>query len=182
MGCFSLPVRQKILGLLLLSSQLGFATELEGVKVLPKMSCEGQEVPLHGFGLRTATLLKIKIYVLAFYSQDLTSRPQCFHITYLKVFSDKDVDRAWDYQFEESAEHRYPEFKTHLETLKKAFGEIKGDRTQTITLSAESTKLYENGKLQGEIKGLDFQKTFLSIWFGKNPPTEELKKALLKKP
>lgn len=182
MGCFTLSLRQKILIALLLLPQLSLSAELEGVDVPKSVVCEGQETPLHGHGLRTATLLRIKIYVLAFYSQNLNSRPMCFHITYLKNFSDKDVDRAWDYQFKESGEHSYPLLKDHLVELKKYFGEISGERKQTIALVGDTTRFYENGKLKGEIKSEDFQKNFLSIWFGKNPPTEELQEALLKKP
>jgi hypothetical protein len=167
---------------LLLLPLIGYSAELEGVKIPPTTICEGKEIPLHGFGIRTATIFKIKVYVLGFYSENLDSRPMCFHLTYLNDFSGKDVDRAWDYQFKESAEHKYPEFKNHVEELKKFFGEITGERTQFIQLTNETTKFYENGKLKGEIQSMDFQKTFLSIWFGKNPPTKELKEALLKKP
>jgi hypothetical protein len=180
MGRFSLSFCKKILIFLGLFSQLSQALELEKVKIPDSLNCEGQETPLHGYGLRTATVFKIKVYVLALYSQDLEARPMCFNITYLKDFNNKDVDRAWEYQFKESAEHKYPELKEHLSLLGDFFGEIKGPRSQNISLVNDTTKFYENGILKGEIKGKDFQKAFLSIWFGKNPPTKELKKGLMK--
>lgn len=188
MGRFSLSFRQKIILSFLLSSQLLYGAELEGVKIPDKVLCEGQEVPLHGAGLRTATFLKIKVFVLAFYSpvriqkpdwKNLNQRPMCFHLTYLRDFDAKDVDKAWDYQFKESAEHNYPQLKDHIMEVKKYFGEIKGDRAQHFNMVGDVTKIYENGKLQGEIKGTDFQKSFLSIWLGKNPPTEELQEGIL---
>lgn len=188
MGRISLSFRQKLILSFLLSSQLLYGAELEGVKIPDKVVCEGQEVPLHGAGLRTATFLKIKVFVLAVYSpvriqkqdwKNLNHRPMCFHLTYLRDFDAKDVDKAWDYQFKESAEHSYPLLKEHIVDVKKFFGEIKNDRTQHFALVGDSTKIYENGMLQGEIKGEDFQKSFLSIWLGKNPPTQELQQGIL---
>jgi hypothetical protein len=190
MGRFSLPLFKKILILLPLTlfNKVG-ATEIADIKILPTISCDGKEIPLSGAGLRTATILKIKIYVLALYTPtpirkdngpELEQRPICFDLTYLRDFDNGDVDKAWKYQFEESAEHKYGNFKNDLNELQKIFGEIKGKRNQFIEFTGETSKFYENGKLKGEIKGKDFQKTFLSIWFGKNPPTEALKENLLK--
>jgi hypothetical protein len=193
MGCFSLSFYKKVLTL----SWLFFLTlastraEIEGVNVPEKFKCADQELALSGAALRTATFFKIKIYVLALYASqriktgsgsELEQRPLCFVMTYLKDFDEKDVDRAWDYQFKESSEHPYPDLKNHIKELKHFFGEIKGLRKQTIELSLDSTKFYENDKLKGEIKSKDFQQSFLSIWFGKNPPTKDLKETLLQGP
>ena len=190
MGRFSLPLFKKILILLALSLfNKVWAKEIADVKILPTFSCDGKEIPLSGAGLRTATILKIKIYVLALYAQipirkgndtELEQRPICFDLTYLRDFDNGDVDKAWKYQFEESAEHKYANLKNDVNELQKIFGEIKGKRNQFIEFTNETSKFYENGDLKGEIKGKDFQKTFLSIWFGKNPPTEALKENLLK--
>lgn len=189
MGRFTLPIHKKILSLLvlLLSLNLG-AKEIEGVTLTDTLSCEGKQLPLSGAGLRTATFLKVKIFVIGLYAEkkiiqgkgpELDQRPLCFTITYLRNFDNEEVDKAWDYQFSESSEHKYPEFKNDVEALKKFFGEIKGPKNQTFALLPDRTLAYENGELKGEIKGSDFQKSFLSIWFGKNPPTPELKRSLL---
>lgn len=190
MGRFSLPLFKMISILLALTFffEAG-AKEIADVKILPIIKCDGKQIPLSGAGLRTATILKIKIYVLALYAPtpirkdsgpELEQRPICFDLTYLRDFDNGDVDKAWKYQFEESAEHKYANFKNDLNELQKIFGEIKGKRNQFIEFTGESSKFYENGQLKGEIKGKDFQKTFLSIWFGENPPTEVLKENLLK--
>ncbi len=190
MGSFSLSFFKKILifNILFLAFSAFGDVKIEGVKLPAIMKCAGQDIALSGHGLRTATFFKIKIYVAGFYAgekisssnlEKLAQRPLCFSFTYLKDFSDSDVDRAWSYQFEESSEHSYPKFKDDVKLLKNFFGKIYGERNQVIELSQDSTFFYENGKPVGEIKGADFQKAFLSIWFGKKPPTEELKKSLL---
>ncbi len=190
MGSFSLSFFKKILifNILFLAFTAFGDVKIEGVNLPATMKCAGEEIALSGHGLRTATFFKIKIYVAGFYAKEkvtplhlekLDQRPLCFSFTYLKDFSDSDVDRAWNYQFEESSEHSYPKFKDDIKLLKSFFGKIHGERNQVIELSQDSTFFYENSKLAGEIKGADFQKAFLSIWFGKKPPTEELKKSLL---
>jgi hypothetical protein len=90
------------------------------------------------------------------------------------------VDKAWGFQFKESSMHPYPELEGHVKEIQKFFGEIKGERTENFVLEEGSTKIYENGALKGEIKGSEFQKNFLSLWFGKKPPTQELQEELLK--
>lgn len=189
MGCFTLSLYQKSLILLLTFFNLSaFAREIEGVKIPDTIMCEGREIPLSGAGLRTATFLKIRVFVLAVYApkkilkgkgEELNQRPMCFEMTYLREFDNEDVDKAWDYQFKESSNHDYPGLKDHVKELKKYFGEIKGDRKESLSLVEGTTKVYENGELKGEIKGEDFQKSFLSLWFGPNPPTKHLQESIL---
>jgi len=61
------------------------------------------------------------------------------------------VVKAWDYQFEE-----------------------------IFCLIENSTQIYKSGKLKGKIKDKNYQKSFLSIWFGSNSPAKELKESILK--
>lgn len=189
MGCLTLSFYKKSLTLLIAFFSLGaFALEIEGVKIPDKITCEGKEIPLSGAGLRTATFLKVRVFVLAVYAPtkilkgkgaELDQRPMCFEMTYLREFDNEDVDKAWDYQFKESSTHDYPGLKDHVKDVKKYFGEIKGDRKESFSLVEGTTKVYENGELKGEIKGEDFQKSFLSIWFGPNPPTKHLQESIL---
>ena len=192
MGRFTLSFCKKVIflfwGFSLLTGLIQ-AAEIEGVKIPATIICDGKELPLSGAGLRTATFLNIKVYVVAVYAPEkiktgnlaeLEQRPLCFEMTYLKEFDSEDVDKAWDFQFKESGQHNYPALKEDVMNIKKYFGEIKGDRKESFTLTGETTKVFENGELKGEIKGKDFQKSFLSIWFGTNPPTKDLQKDLLK--
>lgn len=176
-----------IIGFLFISS--AFALELEGVNIPQTLKCAEVETALSGYGLRTATWLRIKVYVLAVYAPkkitkddgaNPTARPLCFELTYLKDFDNDDVDKAWDYQFKESSQHSYAGLKDDIMNVKKYFGPIKGERKESFVLTEDKTFLYENGALKGEIAGKDFQRSFLSMWFGTNPPSPELKESLLK--
>ncbi len=188
MGRFTLSFF-KIIFCTLFTLSWASAAKIEGVNIPATMNCEGKEIPLSGAGIRTATFLRVKVFVLAVYAPEkiktgqgaeLEQRPMCFQMTYLREFDNEDVDKAWDFQFKDSAEYDYPTLKDDIMNLKKFFGEIKDERTESLALTSETTKVYENGKLKGEIKGKDFQKSFLSIWFGSKPPTKDLQKDLLK--
>lgn len=169
--------------IILIQNAMSF--EIADTKIPDTMKCHGQELPLQAAGLRTATIFGIKVYVVALYAKekltDMNSivRPVCYEISYLRDVDNEDTDKAWEFQFKESSEHNYSELKNHISILKSSFGEIKGDRKHVFALSDKQTDLYENGVLMGKIEGTDFQKSFLSVWYGENPPTKDVKSALL---
>jgi hypothetical protein len=187
MGSFSLSIR-KALALYFLLTSFVVAKTIEGVNFPDERECSQEELPLQGVALRKATVFGIKVYAFAYYSKNpiknpesaaFNERPICMEAVYLRDFSDKDVNRAWDYQFKESSQFPYDELKKDIEDVKLFFGEIKGERKESFILTKEKTIFLENSKQVGEINGINFQKNFLSIWFGKNPPTKEFQKELL---
>ncbi len=190
MGCIALSVRKACLVLTLLMSS-AFAAELEGIKLRDKMPCAGVELPLQAAGLRAATIFNIRVYVLAMYTPSLLpaglkdpnidKRPMCFEVHYMRDVEKAKVDEAWEFQFKESSEYPYPALKEHITLLQKFFGKIEANKgVHLFELTENSTKVYENGEYKGEIPGKEFGKNFLSVFFGKKPPTDELKEALIK--
>lgn len=189
MGRISLSIRKALV--LLLFPGVVSAAELEGVKLRDKMICAGTELPLQAAGLRAATIFNIRVYVLAMYTptplpeglkdQNIDKRPMCFEVHYMRDVEKEKVDKAWEFQFEESSGYPYPKLKEHISLLQKFFGKIKANEgVHLFELTGTSTKVYENGEYKGEIPGTEFGKNFLSVFFGKNPPTKDLRKALLK--
>lgn len=185
MGSLTLSFLKKIVPFLLIRSV--HARTVHGIELKEELLCGGKALPLQSAALRTATFFKIKVYVVALYAEKKmtanfteTNKPVCFEITYLRDVSDADADRAWEYQFKESSDFPYKDLTLHVQKLKEFFGDIKDERKHLFELKEGATLFSENGKLKGEISGEEFQKNFLSIWFGKNPPTAEVKEALLK--
>ncbi len=189
MGRFSLSIRKALV--LLLISTGAPAAELEGIKLRDSMTCAGSELPLQAAGLRAATVFNIRVYVLAMYSANslpgglkdanIDKRPMCFEVHYMRDVEKKKVDEAWEYQFEDSSEYPYPALKEHITLLKKFFGKIKANQgVHLFELTETATKVYENGEYKGEIPGKEFGKNFISVFFGKNPPTKDLREALIK--
>jgi len=155
---------------------------LEGMTIPDTMSIEGNEHKLQAAGVRKATIFGIKVFTLAFYNKTLSlmEKPFCFEFTYFRDFSNSQVDEAWDFQFNESNEFKYPELATDLTRLKEFLGEIKGERKQTFIFSGNTIKVYENGQLKGEIQSENFQKSFISLWIGEKSPVSQFKTELKK--
>jgi len=165
-----------------------FSLEVGSTNVPETMKCGDKNLALSAVAIRTATFFNIKIFVLAIYAakklapikdQYNQELPICFEITYLRDIDKKDADAAWELTFQQSSDYPYPELKNHLARLKGFTGPIKNERKHLFEFLPESTKFYENGIYKGEFKEKEFQKNFYSIWFGKNPPTKELKQQLL---
>ena len=190
MGCFSLSVRKALISSLFALSIPAFAAEVDGVKLKDTMNCGGTEVPLIAAGLRDATIFNIRVYVLAMYAPgqvtsltdpNVEKRPMCFEVHYLRDVEKEKVDEAWEYQFKESSEYEYPKLKEDIKLLQKFFGEIKKDKgIHLFEILENSTKVYETGVYKGEIPGKEFGKNFISVFYGKNPPTKKLREALMK--
>lgn len=166
------------------------ALVLEGVTVPPQATAAGQVLQLNGAGLRTVILLviPIKAYVAAFYTPTRlrTERmvlaspgPLRFDFTFLQAVGTDQVAQAWQSQFDESGTHSYANYSKDLAAFIKLFGPIKKNGTQSVQLVGTDTFVYENGTLKGSVAGRDFQKAFLSLWFGSNPVATSLKTALL---
>jgi len=188
MGSFSLPIWKKIVFLIFFPSFV-LAKNVQGISLSDSLECDGKILPLQSYGTRKATIFGIKVYVMAYYGEKaikrddplnaLSQRPMCLDIHYLRDFDNEDVDKAWEYQFKESSTYPYPDLKQDLENIKLFFGAIKGKRKQSFKLTTDKTLILENDSLKGTIQGGNFQKNFLYIFFGKNPPTKDLKEELL---
>lgn len=188
MGRFTLSFRKAFLVFFL--TLPAFGAVVDGVKLKDTLNCGGTELPLVAAGLRGATIFNIRVYVLAMYAQTVVTsltdpnvekRPMCFEVHYLRDVEKKKVDEAWEYQFKESSEYPYPKLKDDIKALQTFFGEIKADKgIHLFELLENSTKVYETGVYKGEIPGKEFGKNFVSVFYGKNPPTKELREALTK--
>ncbi|MBN2438300.1 MAG: chalcone isomerase family protein [Deltaproteobacteria bacterium] len=65
-------------------------------------------------------------------------------------------------------------------TLYSLYRDVKpGDRYSFTYIPGIGSQIALNGKILGTISGLDFANAMLSIWLGRNPLDQSLKKALL---
>lgn len=177
---------------ILLAASTCQATQIEGVKVPPTTTVSGTTLQLNGAGLRTFTLvlIPIKIYVAAFYTPaplrtatavSSSPGPMKFVFTFLRGVSKNQVGEAWSSQFQASASFTYAGFDKDRSEFIGMFGPIAPMGTQAVEFVGDNTNIYDAGKLKGTIVGRNFQKAFLSLWFGSNPVSPDLKSALLGK-
>lgn len=168
----------------------GVAVEIQGVTVPPQVQVAGSSLQLNGTGLRTFTLLMvpIKIYVAAFYtpaalrtSEEVLSSagPMQFDFTFLRSVGQSDVTKAWTSQFAQSVGYTYPGYEKDRDAFIAMFGPLSSGGVEQVRLIGTNTVVFDQGTKKGTITGRDFQKSFLSLWFGSNPVAPDLKDALL---
>lgn len=167
------------------------SAEIAGVRVPEsRTTSEGRTLVLVGAGIRTATLLNIKVYVAALYAPARQTRPEALlkarpiwmDFTFLRDVDEGRGDDAWEYQFKQSVPDPYPGMENDVLRLKAFFGPIRKFDVQSFHLDGDKTTVFVNGTVKGAISGPAFQKAFMTIWMGPKPPSEALKKALLGAP
>ena len=176
--------------LMLLTLSSAFPLEIQGIQVPQQVTVNGQSLALNGAGLRTVKIafIPIKAYVAAFYaSAPLKSEeavlsspgPLQFTFTFLKSVSQGQVTDAWQSQIQASMTYSYPDSEKDTAAFVGMFGALSQGGVEMVQFVGSQTQVYDNGQLKGTIMGRDFQKAFLSLWFGSNPVQQDLKAALL---
>lgn len=188
-----IPMRATVFALLFFALSITApALEIEGIRIPPTATVSGQTLRLNGAGLRTVVLLivPVKAYVASFYAPSplrsekavlASPGPMQFNFAFLQAVPKGQVACAWRAQFEDSVSHTYPGFAADRDAFIKMFGALKKGGVETVELDEDVTRCYDDGILKGSVQGRDFQKAFLSLWFGSKPVMPSLKSALLGK-
>jgi len=180
-----------ILGIILVDS--GFAREYKGVTFPDTDTIGGTTCKLNGIGLRIKKIVvvSINVYLGALYLEkpstaaaDVISTDQVkrvvLHFIYNNVGA-KDLVNAWNEGFEKNAPAQKAALQDRINTFNGYFTEpVKSGEKIIITyIPGQGTEVSVKGKVKGVIQGKDFMEGLFSVWFGKNPPTEGLKKGML---
>lgn len=182
------PACVALLSLLILP--VASAKTIEGVQVPETKTVSGKNLKLNGAGLRTVKLgpVPVKVYVAAFYAPNALSSekavmgskgPLRFDFTFLRGVNQGQVKEAWNAQFRASASYSYGNLAADQAKFISFFGPLKKGGVESVEIDGNVTRVYDGGTLKGEIAGKDFQKAFLSLWFGSKAVMPELKSALL---
>jgi len=174
----------------LLAATAATAVEIQGVKIPPTVEVAGKTLQLNGAGLRTFTLVfvPIKIYVAALHSPaplrsadavNASTGPLQFTFTFLRDVGQGDVTEAWQKQFAASNTHTYAGYEKDRDAFIAMLGPIQSGGAETVQLVGTDTIVIDQGKMKGTIPGRNFQQSFLSLWFGSDPVSDDLKAALL---
>lgn len=166
------------------------ALEVAGVSLAEKIQgTDGTQLTLNGAGIRSKVFFKI--YVAGLYlenpAKDSTavladdgSKQMLMHILYDKVEKEKLV-AAWNEGFDGNLEKEQREaLAERITAFNAMFGDVKkGDTILLEYIPGKGTSVAVAGEMKGTIEGKDFSDAMFSIWLGKKPVTEELKKSLL---
>lgn len=176
--------------LLVLFSTPVFAKEIADVNV-PAQVTVGDGVTLHLNGAGIRYKFFFKIYIAELYLEHQASdvkkviadegrKRVVMHFLYHKV-TKEDLTDAWSEDFHANLddgqfaalEDRIKQFNSMFETVRE------GDEILLDYIPGKGTEVSIRGKAKGIIPGKDFNDALLSVWLGKNPISEDLRKELL---
>jgi hypothetical protein len=165
------------------------AREFKGVTFPDTEMIGSTPVKLVGIGLRK--VLVISVYLGALYMEKPSSDPAevissdqtkrvVLHFIYKEVSSEELV-KKYDEGFKKNAADKIPALKDQITTFFGYFTEpVKKGETIVVTyLPGTGTEVSVKGKVKGVIPGKEFMEALFSVWFGKTPPSGDLKKGML---
>jgi hypothetical protein len=165
------------------------AREYKGVTFPDTETIGDATVKLVGIGLRKK--LVISVYLGALYLENPTNdaaqviasdqaKRVVLRFIYNGVGAD-DLVKAWTEGFEKNVPDKIQSLKPQIDTFKGYFTEgMKTAETIIVTyLPGKGTEVAVKGKVKGVIPGKEFMEALFSVWFGKNPPSGDLKKGML---
>lgn len=165
-----------------------YSAQLEGVTMPDKIKVDRSSLVLNGMGVRTVTFLNLKVYVAGLYLEQKTENPEKIinskQVKHLLLYFTRDVDAdklksVWNESFKKNCLSQCQELKPILSELNSQMTDTqKGDQI-SFTFFPDSLEISAKGRKSNKIKNGDFSRVILSIWLGKEPPSEDLKNGLL---
>mgnify|MGYP000199278896 CR=1 FL=1 len=163
------------------------AAELAGVSFPDRATVRGRAAVLNGLGLRTATVLKVKVYVIGLYLENRSSDLQAIIASsdhkrivmqFVRDGSAGKLRGGWTAAFRDNAtdvtgiQHQMTQFNAGMRDVKA------GDRI-ALELSGDTVDVLINDSNIDSISGTTFQQAVLSIWLGPEPPNAALRRGIL---
>jgi hypothetical protein len=164
------------------------AAELDGIAMPDARMANGTQMRLNGIGLRTYSLLGIRIYVAGLYLERQSANAdtilrspemKLLDIRFLRDVDAEDARTAWRDGFEQNCKapcyldpHDVQRFLASVPSMHK------GDET-TLLFTAKGVHVTVNGQPMGNIGDPHFAQTMLATFIGPEPPTPRLKRELL---
>ena len=164
------------------------SADLDGVSMPEMRVVNGTHMRLNGIGLRTFSILGIRIYVAGLYLERRSDNPdtilhspetKLLDIRFLRDVDAEDARKAWQESFEQNC--RTP---CHLDAhdLQRFLAAVpsvhKGDDS-TLLFTSMGVHITFNGRPMGEIPDPHFAELMLTTFIGPVPPTPRLKRELL---
>jgi hypothetical protein len=163
--------------------------QVAGVRLLEKIHVGDKTLALNGAGLRTRTILKVKVYVAGLYleqptrsaaqviSSDTVKRVE---LTFLRDLDRSQITDAIREGFERNSKAEMSGLRARLDQLQKMIPDVKeGDRLLITYSPGQGTAISAKGVEKGVIEGKDFAGALFSVWLGRDPVDADLKNALL---
>src|SRR5437899_8862542 len=160
------------------------AGDLAGVTLPDQIQVDSRTLVLNGMGLREATFLKVDVYVAGLYLETKSSDPGAIiHsdqakrlvMKFVRAVGRKDLVKAWDESFEESAGGSLPALKDRVATLDSYMSEVPNRALMSFTyLPGSGVRVEAQGATQRATVGTDLAHALISSCLAPHPPNLRL--------
>jgi hypothetical protein len=164
-----------------------FSFVYKDVKMPDSLDINGKKFEVVTYGLRTATWLKIHVYVMGVYAESKkisTSdfldpiKPKVFVFSFKRDVPKEKSKEAWYEVFEETDSKNFQSFKKHIDEFVGFFGDLKKNDVMEVLVKDNGFSVKKNGKELGSINDKILIEAYLKVWIGKDAPVEKIKKEL----
>jgi hypothetical protein len=169
-------------------STAALSATLKGVEMKDSLDLDGKKLVLQGLGVRKKFF--VSVYVGGLYLTTPTKdaaaalsadEPKRIALSFLREVDAEKIREA----FKEGLEHNSPEALKAIGTKIDSFlalfrSEFREGDLLSVTYTPDGGTVVVKGEsVLGRVYGADFMKALFSIWLGKNPPSEDLKKGMM---
>jgi|SRR5271166_3299679 len=172
----------------LVAVSVAHAADLDGVSMPEMRMVNGTQMRLNGIGLRTFSVLGIRIYVAGLYLERRSDNPdtilhspetKLLDIRFLRDVDAEDARKAWQESFEQNCKAPcYLNPRDEQRFLAAVPSVHKGDDS-TLLFTSNGIHVTFNGRQMGDIADPHFAEIMLATFIGNAPPTPRLKRELL---
>jgi Chalcone isomerase-like len=164
------------------------AADLDGISMPDMRVVDGTQMRLNGIGLRTFSVLGIRIYVAGLYLERRSDNPDAIlhssgtkllDIRFLRDVDAEDARKAWQESFEMNCRAPCHLDPSDVQRFLAAVPSVHKGDDSTLLFSSKGVHVTLNGRLMGDIADPHFAELMLSTFIGPVPPTPRLKRELL---
>jgi len=164
------------------------AADLDGVSMPEIRMVNGTQMRLNGIGLRTFSILGIRIYVAGLYLERRNDNPDAIlrssemkllDIRFLRDVDAEDARKAWKESFEQNCKPPCQLDPSDEQRFLAAVPSVHKGDASTLLFTSKGVHVTLNGLLMGDIADPQFAQLMLATFIGAEPPTPRLKRELL---
>ena len=168
----------------------GRAASIGGLSLPDSYPAAGQTLVLNGIGIRTLTILRVRVYVAGLYlarkSTDApaiiaSATPKVILLQFLHSASKSDIEKQYREGEQKNCGHGEcaPADNADFERLIAQTPSFNVGDTLTYVFTATGMRALANNKVFAEFNNPDLARRMLASFIGANPPSDDLKAHLL---
>ena len=175
-----------ILSMVLLASASNAVT-VEDVAVADEAAVGGQNLVLNGVGVREATMLKVKVYVMGLYLPEKTQDAEAIIASegnkriamhFVRSVGVEDLRKGWTEGFEKNTQD-VAAVQSEIDRFNATMRDVEEGEAIVLDFIDQSVAVSVGGQQADTIEGRDFQQALVAIWLGPHPPNDSLKSGVL---